>query len=301
MIKNPLYLELIKHKLINDHNLIEFSNKTRDSRIKVYKDKVSKIIFLEKYIRKNKYYKNKKNSETLQTKNLSQNSITKLMQKKIITQNLNDDFRRYMQFKKIILNKNILDFGCGWGGFLNQIKSYKSLNGVELRQECCLFIEKKLKKIKVNRSLSEVNKKIDVVTLFHVLEHIPDQISLLKNLNKILSKKGKIIIEVPHAEDFLLNINDLKEFKNFSLWSEHLILHTERSLKKFLFYAGFKNIKISFYQRYNFANHLYWFLHRKPGGHEKYKKNIDNQLNDIYKKGLENIKKTDTIIAVAEK
>ena len=28
---------------------------------------------------------------------------------------------------KILRNKDVLDFGCGWGGFLRNIKSYKSL------------------------------------------------------------------------------------------------------------------------------------------------------------------------------
>ena len=40
--------------------------------------------------------------------------------------------------------------------------------------------------------------------MFHVLEHIPYQIETLKVLKSKLKNKGKIIIEVPHAEDFLI-------------------------------------------------------------------------------------------------
>jgi len=58
-------------------------------------------------------------------------------------------------------------------------------------------------------------------------------------------KNGKIIVEVPHANDFLLELDELKEFKKFSFWSEYLILHTYLSLKKVLRQAGFKNIKVS--------------------------------------------------------
>lgn len=59
--------------------------------------------------------------------------------------------------------------------------------------------------------------------MFHVLEHIPHQLETLKILRKKLKKNGKIIIEVPHSEDFLLEFDELIEFKHFTFWSEHLI------------------------------------------------------------------------------
>ena len=58
-----------------------------------------------------------------------------------------DDDRRISQFKKILKNKHILDFGCGNGGFLMGIKNYKSLSGVELRKDCISKIKRKTKKI----------------------------------------------------------------------------------------------------------------------------------------------------------
>ena len=79
--------------------------------------------------------------------------------------------------------------------------------------------------------------------MFHVLEHIPFQNETLKILKSKLKRKVKIIIEVPHAEDFLILQDELKEFKNFTFWSEHLILHTQKSLRKILTKSGFRNIK----------------------------------------------------------
>ena len=55
-MKNPIFNELIKLKLISKLNLITLSNKTRDKKIKVIKDLKTKIIFLEKYITSNEYY-----------------------------------------------------------------------------------------------------------------------------------------------------------------------------------------------------------------------------------------------------
>ena len=115
-----------------------------------------------------------------------------------------------------------------------------------------------------------------------------------------LKNKGKIIIEVPHAEDFLILQDELKKFKDYTFFSEHLILHTFKSLKTILVKAGFKKINIKFYQRYNFANHLGWFLKRKPGGHDFYSQIASKELDKCYKENLIKIGQTDTLIAVAE-
>ena len=55
-MKNPIFNELKKLKLVSKKNLITLNNKTRDRKIKVIKDSKSKIIFLEKYVTTNNYY-----------------------------------------------------------------------------------------------------------------------------------------------------------------------------------------------------------------------------------------------------
>ena len=302
-MKNPIYDELIKLKLIKKLNLITLSNKTRDKKIKVIKDLKTKIIFLEKYITTNDYYSSLKYKDD--DKKVSDKSKRKIANVKTFSGNIKtpiieDDYRRVNQFSKKLKNKDILDFGCGWGGFLRNIKNYKSLSGVELRKECINFIKNNIKKIDISDNINSFDKKFDIITMFHVLEHIPYQTETLKVLKSKLKNKGKIIIEVPHAEDFLILQEELKEFKNFTFWSEHLILHTYKSLKSILLKSGFKNIKIHYYQRYNFSNHLGWFLKRKPGGHNFYKEIVSDKLNLSYCENLKKLGQTDTLIAIAE-
>ena len=302
-MKNPIFDELIKLKLISKKNLITLSNRTRDKKIKVIKDLKTKIIFLEKYITDSDYY------SVLKYKDEDRKYVNKLKRKirniKTLTGNIKtpmieDDHRRASQFDKLLKNKDILDFGCGWGGFLRNVKNYKSLSGVELRNECSNYIRKNIKKINISDNINSFDKKFDIITMFHVLEHIPYQIKTLKLLKSKLKNKGKIIIEVPHAEDFLILQEELKEFKNFTFWSEHLILHTYKSLKSILMKAGFKSVNIQYYQRYNFSNHLGWFLKRKPGGHDFYKEIISDSLNSSYCENLKKLGQTDTLIAVAK-
>ena len=79
-----------------------------------------------------------------------------------------------------------------------------------------------------------------------------------------------------------------------------MIIHTYNSLKTILLKSGFKKIKISYYQRYNFANHLGWLIKKKPGGHIFFNKIVSDQLNQSYAENLKKIGQTDTLIAIAE-
>ena len=302
-ISNPIYKELKKLKLIQDSRLVTLNNKTRDKKIKVIKDLKTKIIFLEKNINTNKYYsslKYKLSDRKVKGQLNRKITTTKTLSGNIRTSIIRDDYRRAVQFEKYLKNKNILDFGCGWGGFLRNLNDFKSLSGIELRKECINNIQKKIKKIHILDNINSFKHKFDVITMFHVLEHIPYQIETLKVLKSKLKNKGKIIIEVPHAEDFLILQNELKEFRNFTFWSEHLILHTYKSLKTILSKSGFKNINIKYYQRYDFSNHLGWFIKRKPSGHDFYKKIVSDKLNNSYFENLKKLGQTDTLIAIAE-
>jgi len=297
-ITNPIFIELLKLKIINKKRIIELSNSTRDKKISVFQDTKSKVIFLGQYKTNNQHYKAIKYNDKeriLEKKSIKINLI-KTLKGNIKAPLLEDDNRRVVQYNDILKNKKILDFGCGWGGFLKKIKKARSLTGIELRKECIFYIRKNIKKIHISDSLNNLNEEYDIITMFHVLEHIPYQIETLRELKKKLKKNGKIIIEVPSANDFLLKLD---EFKKFTFWSEHLILHTENSLRKILKVSGFKKINVKYYQRYNFSNHLGWFIKRMTGGQNSYENISDSKINKEYSDYLIRKKSTDTLIAIA--
>jgi len=209
-----------------------------------------------------------------------------------------DDLRRYKQLNNINF-KTLLDFGCGNGGLLkiiNNEEKDKNVIGIELNNELLKYLnsEKIICYNKINKIPS--NNIFDCIMLNHVLEHLYDPIKTLKQIRERMNSKTLLIIEVPHANDFLISEYDCHEFKKFTFWSEHLILYTEKSLVNLLNIVGFTNIKINYYQRYNIFNHLGWLSNGTPGGHKTTKLN-DNELVDTYNKFLIKQKKTDTIIA----
>ena len=121
------------------------------------------------------------------------------------------------------------------------------------------FIKRNLKVFKKIIILQfKSKKKWDIVTAFHVVEHLSDPIKVLSELTNLLSKNGKLYIEVPNSEDALLTLYQNKAFQNFTYWSQHLYLFNSNNLKKIAKKIKLKVDWIKYVQRYSLSNHLYW-------------------------------------------
>lgn len=206
-----------------------------------------------------------------------------------------DDKRRFLTLKKSIKNKVLTDFGCGNAGFLNYAKSHcKKVYGIELQKNFRSYFEKC--SFKVFNNMSEVPEKSDIITMFHVLEHIKDPNTLLKSLKPYLKDNGKIIIEVPNSKDALIQLYNCKCFQDFVYWSCHLFVFNEKSLKDTIKKAGYKISKFRYIQRYGYTNHLHWVFCHKPNGHKIWNKYNFKIINSIYIFILKLLKATDTIM-----
>ncbi len=297
MISNPVFDELAALGLVSRDNLVRICEATRDKNIPVYRDRESGVILLERVETDTAYYESDKPGDRADGQ-----FIAKLRSGKNITSSMLEDVnRRFAQFEDAISNRRICDFGTGYGFFLDKcLKVAKKVCGVELRKDCLEDISTRLgKRVRLEKSIDDFEGEFDLVTMFHVLEHIPHQVPVLKSIRQKLHPNGRLIVEVPHAEDFLIKDLDLKAFHRFTFWSEHLVLHTRKSLEAVLFAAGFDRVSVLPYQRYGFTNHLHWLREGKPGGHEHYRHLYDGELDGTYRKYLENNFKCDTLIAVA--
>lgn len=119
--------------------------------------------------------------------------------------------RKYaLSSKKKLINsitKNkkgrILDYGCGTGYFLKTMKDngWKTY-GIEPNDDARKIASSKSKVEENIEDLKLKNKKFDVITLWHVLEHIHNLNETMKVLKTILKEKGKIVIAVPNIESY---------------------------------------------------------------------------------------------------
>ncbi len=287
-------VELLCKLGVCDENSFElFYPKVRDrDDISVMRCKKSGVLFTStsKHVELS-YYAQKNNLDYWNAKN----------RKQAVLNSLEDDLRRKAQFKHLICNKKWLDFGTGHGGILDLLSpiAEKSI-AVELQTDVRELLIKE--GYEVYSEISQVPfNDFDIVTFFHVFEHLADPLEILKAIHDKMNGGAKIIIEVPHANDFLLAFLKLDEFKKFTFWSEHLILHTRASLKILLEKANFRNVIIKGFQRYPLANHLYWVKEGKPSGHIIWNELRTEELDAAYSNLLKDIDMTDTLIAIAEK
>lgn len=207
-----------------------------------------------------------------------------------------DDDRRFEFLKVLMENRSVLDFGCGNGGFLLRARvSASRVAGIELEERLQPYFREKA--LTVRASMEDVTDAFDIITLFHVLEHIADPVNTLERLATRLTPGGSMIVEVPNASDALLTLYENEAFSRFTYWSPHLFLYTDSTLERVAKKAGLRTNYIKQVQRYPLSNHLHWLSKGKPGGHKTWSFLDSDPLHAAYEKQLASIGCCDTIIA----
>lgn len=209
-----------------------------------------------------------------------------------------DDERRFAQLREDISGRRYLDVGCGAGGVLLQARLVATAaSGVEpqgtWRRELAAT------GIPIHARLSEVRDvSQDVISLFHVLEHVADPLPFLRQVASKAAPGGMLFIEVPSADDALLSFYKNAAFSRFTYWSPHLFLYNQDTLKRLLAKADIAaDITVAQFQRYPLSNHLMWLAQGKPGGHQKWAFLDTPALNEAYSERLASLGGCDTLIA----
>lgn len=146
--------------------------------------------------------------------------------------------RQYTLSRKVKIIKEykptglILDYGCGTGAFLKRCKDEGfQIEGIEpnthAREEATKITGQVILESIIQH---EETNKADIITLWHVLEHVADLDSTIQELYKRLNKDGYIIIAVPNKNSY-----DAKHYKE--MWAaydvpRHLYHFTKTSISK---------------------------------------------------------------------
>ncbi|QRM88699.1 methyltransferase domain-containing protein [Lacinutrix sp. WUR7] len=140
--------------------------------------------------------------------------------------------------------KNLLDIGCGTGDFLQVAQQNNwQVSGIEPNPEARDIANRKTNNaVYTTAQLQEFKKhSFDVITLWHVLEHLPnleDQVSVFKSL---LKENGTLIIAVPNYKSY-----DANHYKDF--WAaldvpRHLWHFNQESISKLFAKENMKVVK----------------------------------------------------------
>lgn len=210
-----------------------------------------------------------------------------------------DDQRRFEMLKASLVNRKVLDFGCGTAGFLRKAqKTAAEVAGVEPERRVREYWGES---IKIHGCLDDAGTGYDLITAFHVIEHLPDPRPMLSDLASRLKDGGRLVVEVPSSEDALLTLYDSDAFQRFTYWSHHLFLFNAETLRRLAVQAGLSVVSIMQFQRYPLSNHLYWLSFGRPGGHQYWSFLDTPTLTEAYAASLSAAGKCDTLIAHLEK
>lgn len=137
---------------------------------------------------------------------------------------------------------SILDYGCGTGAFLHECQKHgMQIAGVEPSETARLQAREKTG-TPIAQDLTSISREFDVITLWHVLEHVINLDQTLSLLKNHLHKNGIMFIAVPNLQSA-----DAKVYKE--CWAgydvpRHLWHFSKKSMEKLLRNHGFNLIRV---------------------------------------------------------
>ena len=198
-------------------------------------------------------------------------------------------------------NCNILDIGCNDGTFLNFFQSFKNLNLYGIDPSAEKFKKYHSKKInlivdyfekeKIEKKYDNIN--FELITSFAMFYDIEDPNSFCKDINNLLSKNGKWVLELSYFPSLLKNLT------YDQICHEHVTYYTLKTFDNVIKKNGLKILDFNLNDINGGSieiicakkNSKYKAKIRKINNQKK----IEEQINDIsfvnFNKRVDNIKK----------
>ncbi|MDD2889870.1 MAG: class I SAM-dependent methyltransferase [bacterium] len=152
------------------------------------------------------------------------------------------------EIEQYITNKGkILDIGCANGEFLKaaQEEGWK-VKGFETCPETANYaIEKLGLDVVIGSNFVDAGfsaNEFDVITMQHVIEHLKNPLSTLKEVHKAIKSNGLLWISTPNFDSFMAKAQGIRwEWK---AWPNHLYYFTPNTMRKYLEKTGFEILKL---------------------------------------------------------
>ena len=132
---------------------------------------------------------------------------------------------------------SLLEVGCGYGFFLDEAAPYFDFRaGLEMSSDAASLARDRADTIHNGTLETLPNRQFDCIVALHVIEHIYDPQSFLRQLIKHLAPGGSLVLAAPDMAGFWRPLlgNHWPSFK----YPEHVAFYTARTLRRLMQDAG---------------------------------------------------------------
>lgn len=161
----------------------------------------------------------------------------------------------------------VLDVGCSAGFFLHALRPHVgACIGIEFNREDAAFVADELGIPTFTTPVEETDLdegSFDLITAFHVVEHLDDPRAVLTTLRRYLKPGGHVVFEVPNVDDALLSVYSVEPYADFWYREPHLFNFSPRTFTDLMRQSGYTGDTFTI-QRYSLVNHLNWILTGAP-------------------------------------
>lgn len=153
--------------------------------------------------------------------------------------------RNHMRLLEILNHKvagELLEIGCGEGGFLELAAKYFNVEGIDISDYAINSIQRafgnKVRVADIEHELLPYNR-YDIIVVFNVLEHLTKPGEAIKKIFYGLNKMGIVIGSVPHKYGMIGNLST--SFSNF-IDKTHISTYRPNRWRALFEEAGFRKI-----------------------------------------------------------
>jgi SAM-dependent methyltransferase len=164
--------------------------------------------------------------------------------------------RDYRSTRKLLAERfpargTLMEIGSGLGCLLNFFREDGwNTTGIEPNAGLCLFAQQQFHLTVLPGTVFDAKlptASADVVTMIHVIEHVPDPMAIFREVHRVLKPGGWFVVETPRYDTLMFRIFGRRE-RSISC-DGHIYFFTAGTLAKMATSAGFRIVRTDYVGR----------------------------------------------------
>lgn len=156
--------------------------------------------------------------------------------------------KRITQIKKYVKSGRLLDIGCALGFFLDEARGEFDTYGVEISKFAVEYAKEELGlQVTLGKFLDAEfeTEFFDCITMWDVIEHLPDPTLNLKKIYKLLKPHGLLVLSTGDIDSFVAKL--MGRYWHLLLPPQHIYYFSQDTIKKLLEKTGFRVIEVKYW------------------------------------------------------